>query len=146
MQMAFKRNDNKLGFCQWFSNEGQGGMCPVALIRISIHPTHSLNTIKEVITGENMNLGMVNVMLNKETDTTSLLRQYPPIFYQVNIITRNTVSHLDISNKYSCISHACGHALCIYVPIFNFYSFLLKCHTSRNVIGKSHRHNHGIIW
>ena len=50
--MVFERNDNKLDYCQycrWFLDEGEGGMCPMTPVYISIHPTHSLNTIKGLI-------------------------------------------------------------------------------------------------
>ena len=50
--MMFKENDNKLDFCQycqWFSDEGVGGMFPLLMRVYTIHPTHRLNTIKGII-------------------------------------------------------------------------------------------------
>ncbi len=38
-------NQTSLNIVNGFSDEGQGDMCPVTLVCISIHPTHSLNTI-----------------------------------------------------------------------------------------------------
>jgi hypothetical protein len=43
MGMVFKGNDNKADFCQyfeWFSDEGQGGMCPCVEV-VYICTSHS---------------------------------------------------------------------------------------------------------